>query len=315
MNYVMKKTAALLVTVILVSFLAFLAFSVIPGDPATSMLGTQATPEKVAALREEMGLNAPLLVRYLQWGAGFLQGDMGTSYSYQMPVKDMIVDKIPITLTLTFMSFLMMIMTAVPFGLYTAKHVGGRIDRILYAVNQFIMAVPPFFAGILITFVFGLILKWFVPGGFVSYQVDFLAFLSYLLFPAIAIALPKSAMAVKLLRSSVIEQAGLDYTRTAYSKGNTTNRVLWNHILKNAMIPVITFLGMALADMIAGSIIIEQVFSIPGLGRILLTSISNRDYPVVQAVIVCIAVFVNLINFAVDMLYQAIDPRIHMNGE
>lgn len=315
MKYVVKKLAALMITLIIVSFLAFLAFDVIPGDPAISRLGTQATPEKVEALREEMGLNEPLVVRYVFWLIHFVQGDMGTSYSYQMPVSEMIADKIPITLTLTLMAFVIMIVISIPLGIFSAKHAGSRLDRLIYALNQFTMAVPPFFAGILLTYVFGLVLRWFTPGGFVSYQVNFGAFMLYLIFPAIAIALPKSAMTAKLLRSSVMEQASLDYTRTAYSKGNTINGVLWNHVLKNAMIPVVTFLGMALADIIAGSIIIEQVFGIPGLGRILLTSISNRDYPVVQAIIVCIAIAVNLINFAVDMLYRVIDPRIHVNGE
>ena len=172
------------------------------------------------------------------------------------------------------------------------------------------MAIPPFFSGILITLIFGRIFKRFTPGGYVSYEKDFAGFIGYLFFPAVAIALPKAAMAVKLLRSSVIKEARLDYVRTAYSRGNRTNDVLYKHVLKNALIPVVTFLGMALADMIAGSIIIEQVFSIPGLGRILLTSISNRDYPVVMAVIVCIAVLVLVVNMAVDLIYGLIDPRI-----
>ncbi|MDD3206126.1 MAG: ABC transporter permease [Lachnospiraceae bacterium] len=307
-----RKIVILIITLLIVSFLVFLAFTVIPGDPATSMLGTQATPEKVAALREEMGLNEPFMVRYVKWIASFLQGDMGTSYSYQMPVRDMIVDKIPITLTLTIMAFVFMLVLGIPLGIYAAQHVGGKIDSVICAINQFSLAIPPFFLGILMTYVFGLLLHLFTPGGFISYEVNMGAFLRYMVFPSLAIAIPKSAMAAKLLRSSVIEQAKLDYAKTAYSKGNTTKAVLWNHVLKNAMIPVITFLGMALADMIAGSIIIEQVFGIPGIGRILLTSISNRDYPVVQAIIVCIAFIVNIVNLFVDLLYRVIDPRIRM---
>ncbi len=308
-----KKTVTLLITLIIVSFLVFLAFAMIPGDPATSMLGTQATPEKVAALREEMGLNQPLLSRYIQWISAFVKGDMGISYSYHMPVKEMIADKVPITLMLTILSFLFMLVMGIPLGIYAARHAGGKADSAICVLNQFTMAIPPFFAGIIMTYVFGVILHLFTPGGFVSYNMNFGGFVRYLIFPSIAIALPKSAMTAKLLRSAVMEQVKLDYARTAYSKGNTTNGVLWNHVLKNAMIPVITFLGMTLADMIAGSIIIEQVFSIPGLGRILLTSISNRDYPVVQAIIVCIALIVCLINLMVDILYRFIDPRIRMD--
>lgn len=310
MRYIGKKLFTMFFTLLAVTLFVFLAFHVISGDPVTSMLGTTATPEKVEALREEMGLNDPVLIQYGRWAAGFLTGDMGTSYSYRMPVSQMVADKIPVTLTLTVMAFLIMVIVAVPFGIYTARHEGGIADRSIYIINQVIMAFPPFFAGILITLLFGRIFRLFTPGGYVSYQTDFGGFIGYMVFPAIAIALPKAAMAVKLLRSSVISEKKSDYVRTAYSRGNTTKAVLYKHVLKNALIPVITFLGMALADMIAGSIIIEQVFSIPGLGRILLTSISNRDYPVVMAIIVCIGMLVLVVNMLVDMIYGLIDPRI-----
>lgn len=310
MKYVVRKILTMILTLLAVTFFVFLSFHVISGDPATSMLGTEATPQKVAALREELGLNDPVLVQYGRWAAGLLHGDMGTSYSYRMPVTGMVANKIPVTITLTLMAFVLMVMISIPLGIYTAKHEGGVVDRIIYIINQIIMAIPPFFSGILITLIFGRIFKLFTPGGYVSYEKDFAGFIGYLFFPAVAIALPKAAMAVKLLRSSVIKEAKLDYVRTAYSRGNRTNDVLYKHVLKNALIPVVTFLGMALADMIAGSIIIEQVFSIPGLGRILLTSISNRDYPVVMAVIVCIAVLVLVVNMAVDLIYGLIDPRI-----
>ncbi len=310
MKYVVRKILTTILTLLAVTFFVFLSFHVISGDPATSMLGTEATPQKVAALQEELGLNDPVLVQYGRWAAGLLHGDMGTSYSYRMPVTGMVANKIPVTITLTLMAFVLMVVISIPLGIYTAKHEGGVVDRIIYIINQIIMAIPPFFSGILITLIFGRLFKLFTPGGYVSYEKDFAGFVGYLFFPAVAIALPKAAMAVKLLRSSVIKEAKLDYVRTAYSRGNRTNDVLYKHVLKNALIPVVTFLGMALADMIAGSIIIEQVFSIPGLGRILLTSISNRDYPVVMAVIVCIAVLVLVVNMAVDLIYGLIDPRI-----
>lgn len=310
MKYMLRKLITTLVTLLAVTFFVFLSFHVISGDPATSMLGTEATPQKVEALREELGLNDPVSVQYGRWVWNLLHGDMGTSYSYHMPVSEMVADKLPVTITLTVMAFVLMVVISIPLGIYTAKHEGGVADRCIYVVNQVIMAVPPFFSGILITLVFGRVLKLFTPGGYISYQKDLVGFIGYLFFPALAIALPKIAMAVKLLRSSVIKESRLDYVRTAYSRGNRTRDVLYHHVLKNALIPVVTFLGMALADMIAGSIIIEQVFSIPGLGRILLTSISNRDYPVVMAVIICIAVLVLTVNMAVDLIYSRIDPRI-----
>lgn len=310
MKQIFKKLASMLITLLIVSFLVFLAFDLIPGDAATSQLGTQATPERVEALREEMGLNRPFLVRYGTWLADFVRGDMGTSYQYSQPVTNMLAGKLPITITLIVISFVMIVAVSIPMGLYTAKHQGGVIDKIITVSNQILMAIPPFFSGMIITFIFGILLKWFVPGGFVSYTKDWGAFLSYMIFPSVAVALPKIAMTVKLLRTSVLEEAGKDYVRTAYSRGNNTTSVLYKHVLKNALIPVITFLGMALSDMIAGSIIIEQVFNIPGLGRILLTSISNRDYPVVEAIIMLIAFLVVASNFLVDVLYRVFDPRM-----
>lgn len=310
MKYAVRKLFAMAVTVLAVSFLVFLAFAVIPGDPALSKLGTQATPEALERLREEMGLNRPFLVRFGSWLAGAARGDFGTSYSYQMSVTQMIGDKLPITLTLTVMAFVIMVALSVFLGIYTAWHAGSLIDRIIYILNQIVMAVTPFFSGILISWLLGLTLKLFTPGGFVSYTKDVGGFLYYMIYPAVAIALPKAAMAAKLLRSSLIEEMKKDYVRTAYSRGNATKGVLYAHALKNALIPVITFWGMALADILAGSIIIEQVFGIPGIGRILLSSISNRDYPVVQAIIVLIAVWVIVINTAVDLIYKAVDPRI-----
>ncbi len=312
MKYVGKKIVTMCITLLLVSFLVFLCFSVIPGDPALSKLGTEATPEMVEALRKEMGLDRPFFVRYGDWLWSFVKGDMGKSYSYEIPVSELLVDKVPITVTMSVMSMLMIIGLAMPIGLYTTKHEGSIIDRIIYALNQVIMAIPAFFSGILITLLFGIVLKLFMPGGYVSYTTSVAGFLGYMIFPSIAIALPKVAMTVKLLRSGLLGEKNKDYVRTAYSRGNNTTNVLYKHILKNAMLPIITFLGMTFTDIIAGSIVVEQVFGIPGIGRILLTSISNRDYPVVMAIIVCLAGTVIIINGLVDLIYQWVDPRIRL---
>lgn len=310
MKYIIKKVISMIITLVVVSLCVFLAFSIIPGDPALKKLGTEASPELIAQTREQMGLNDPVIVRYFRWFAAFLHGDMGKSYNYSVPVAGMILNKIPITLTMAIMSFLLTIVVSIPMGIITAKHEGGVLDRVVTVINQIIMAVPPFFSGILITFIFGMVFKLFTPGGFVSYTDNFAGFVGYLIFPSIAVALPKIAMTVKMLRGSVIDEAKKDYTRTAYSRGNNTNSVLYRHVLKNALIPVITFLGMLLADMVAGSIVIEQVFGIPGISRILLTSISNRDYPVVEAIIMGIAMIVIVTNLLVDIIYRIVDPRI-----
>lgn len=309
-----KKFVTMILTVLIVTFFVFLAFSVIPGDPAVNMLGTSATKEKVELLREQMGLNKPLLIRYVTWLREFFFGNMGTSYSYNVSVKSMLYDKLPITIVLTLISFVMIVAISVPLGTFCAKHEGSFLSRIVNVLNQVVMAIPPFFIGILVTLVFGLVLKLFMPGGFVHYSVNVGSFLHYMIFPAISIALPKAAMNISLLKTSILKEAKLDYVRTAYSRGNSTSQVLYRHVLKNAMIPVVTFLGMTLADIVAGSLIIEQVFSIPGIGRLLISSIYNRDYPVVQAIIALIAFLVIVINFLVDMYYQVLDPRMRENG-
>ncbi len=310
MKYIGKKLSTTLITLLCISFLVYLAFDVIPGDAALAALGTDATPESLEALREQLGLNRPFLQRYVAWLFDFIRGDFGMSYKYQMPVAEMIGSKLPITIIMALISFFIMIAISLPVGIYTAKHSGKLTDRLIMAVNQVMMSVPHFFMGIMVTYLFGLILKFFTPGGFVSYETDFGGFLAYIIFPCIAIAIPKIAMSVKMLRSSCIEEAKKDYVRTAYSKGNNTDKVLYRHVLRNAMIPVITMWGMTLADMLVGSIVIEQVFNIPGIGRILLTSISYRDYPVVETIIVLIAFVVIVTNFFVDVIYQLIDPRI-----
>lgn len=313
MRYIFKKLGALIVTLLIISILAFLAFQVIPGDPTTKMLGTQATPERVEALREKLGLNKPVVERYVDWLGGVFTGDLGRSYNYTMSVTEMLSGKLPVTLVLSAMSFAMVVLISIPLSLLLAKYEGGLFDRAVTILNQVTMSVPPFFIGILFTFIFGLVFKLFTPGSFVSYADNRGGFIAYLIFPALAIALPKSAMVIKLFRSSILGEMEKDYIRTAYSRGNSRAMVLQRHVLRNAVIPVITFLAATLADIVAGSIIIEQVFSIPGIGRLLLSSISNRDFPVVQAIIVFMAALVVAVNFIADIAYQYIDPRIRLN--
>jgi ABC-type dipeptide/oligopeptide/nickel transport system permease component len=292
--------------------LTFFAFELIPGDPARSILGTEGTEEQVRALREEMGLNRPLPQRYACWIMDFLRGDMGESYYYQKSVQDLIGDRIPITVTMTVMAFVMILLLAAGIGILGVRHANRLFDRVFLVVGQVTMSIPPFFIGIMFTAVFGLAFRWFTPGGYVSYTEDMGAFLGYLLLPSLSIALPRAAMAAKLLRSSLLAEMQKDYVRTAYSRGNGPWRVLFSHVLKNGVLPVITFLGMTAADIIANSIVVEQVFGIPGVGRMLISSISKRDYPVVEAVIVLIAVVTLLMNTLVDLLYRKLDKRIEV---
>lgn len=299
----------MLATLLVISLAVFAAFEIIPGDPALSRLGKTATPEALFALREQMGLNSPFIVRYFKWITGCLHLDFGMSYSYMMPVSELVLSKLPITLMLTLLSILITIVVSVPVGIFLAKHADGIPDRIGYSTNQFIMALPSFFLGIIITYAFGFVLNMFKPGNYISYDSDFLGFLGYMVFPALSIAIPKCAMSVNFLRSAIITEAGKNYVRTAYSRGNSTMDVMYHHVLRNTMMPMVTFWGMVVIDMIAGTIVVEQVFSIPGLGRMLIGSISNRDYPVVEAIIFLIAVIVLLCNFLTDFIYRLLDPR------
>ena len=312
MRYVLKKTGVLAVTLLLISLLAFLAFQIIPGDPTTKLLGNDYTPERAEALREEMGLNRNVLVRYWDWLTGFVTGDMGESYIYGMRVDQVMEGKGVVTASLSLMAWLMVIAISIPLGIVLARYQGKRLDRIFVAMNQVFMAIPPFFMGILFTYVFGLVLHLFVPGRFVNPQQSFWGFIGYLVFPALAIAIPKAAMVTKMLRSSILQQMDQDYVRTAYSRGNSRWSVIRGHVLRNAILPVVTFVAMTLADIVAGSIIVEQVFSLPGLGRLLIASIGNRDYPVVQCVVVIIAFIVVFMNYLSDIVTQYIDPRIRL---
>jgi len=316
MKYLGKKIITLIMTLFLVSVAAFLAFQIIPGDVVTSILGTEATPEREEQLREELGLNKPPVQRYLNWAADVLQGDFGVSYRYSksmnemMPVAELIGDKLPVTLWLAAISLVLIILVSIPLGVLWARSGSHFLDALLGVISQTAMAVPSFFLGILVTYLFGILLKLFTPGGYVGYQDNFAGFLQYLLFPALSIAIPKIAMTARFLRNSMLTELNSDYVRTAYSKGCTRRRVMYGHVLRNAMMPVITFLGMIIAEIVAGSIVVEQVFGLPGIGRLLISSISTRDFPVVEILILYITFVVIFVYFLVDILYRVIDPRI-----
>ena len=315
MRYAVKKLTAFLFTMVVVSLLTFIAFDFISGDPAQAMLGTEATPEKLAALREQLGLNQPLLVRYGQWLAGFFTGNLGTSYNYNLPVGQLIAPKLGLTLCLSFLAFALTVIVSIPLGMWSARRAGGRADALFTALNQFFMAVPPFFTGLLFTWVFSLTLGWFVHGKFPGFDQDVPGSLWYLLFPAMALALPRIAMTVRMLRSTILSEMNKDYVRTAISRGNDWNMVLRRHVLKNSLVPVVTFLAQTMAEIVAGSIVVEQVFAVPGLGRLLMASISNRDYPVVQVIVVILALWVVLAGTLADVINRRIDPRLNLGGD
>lgn len=310
MKYIVKKALTLVGTLLLVSFIAFLLFQIVPGDPVTSMLGTEYSEERAESLREELGINKPVIVRYVNWLTDFVKGDFGISYKYKMPVSRLISDKIPVTMYLAVITLIVIVIISIPLGVFMARFGHRKVSKIFDIVNQSVMAVPSFFLGIMITIIFGLVLKWFTPGKYVSYRDDFNGFIMYLIPAAFAVAIPKIAMMVKFLKNSLIREMDSDYVRTAYSKGAGENRVLFCHVLRNGLMPAITLLGMIIAEIMAGSIVVEQVFNLSGLSAILVSSVSTRDYPVVQAIVVYIAFVVIITNCIVDILYHIIDPRV-----
>ncbi len=316
MRYLVKKLFTLIMTLFVVSVAAFLAFQIIPGDVVDSILGTEATPEREEQLREELGLNDPPTVRYVNWMTDVLHGDLGKSYRYSksmnemMPVAELIGDKLPVTLWLSFLSILIIVVISIPLGVFWAKSRSHVLDAVMSVLTQFSMAVPSFFLGILVTYFFGMVLRWFIPGSYVSYEKDFAGFIGYLIFPAISVAIPKIAMTARFLRNSMLTEMSADYVLTARSKGCTERRVMYGHVLRNALMPVVTFLGMIIAEIVAGSIVVEQVFALPGVGRLLISSISTRDFPVVEILVLYITSVVIVVYVLVDLLYRLIDPRI-----
>jgi len=313
LNFILRRIVIALITVFLVSIFCFLAFSVIRGDPASFLAGIDASQEQLSALREELGLNKNIVTRYFDWLSGFISGRAGNSLSFRgEEILSLIKTRFPVTLTLAFLSLFFVVLVSVPVSLLTVNREGNILDGIVNFFTAAGLSTPGFFMGLLFIYLFGFGLNLFIPGEYIDYSENFFGFIRCLCFPALAIALPNAAMLVKFLRSSLFQELKSDYVRTAKSKGADRQRVLFNHALKNAVIPSITILGMIIAEVLSGSIVIEQVFTIPGIGRLLITAISSRDYPLIQSLMVYIAFIVVAANTLADIIIMIIDPRIRM---
>jgi ABC-type dipeptide/oligopeptide/nickel transport system permease component len=316
LHFILRRLGAALVTLFLVSVFSFFAFGVIRGDPASLILGTTATHEQVEALREEMGLNRSLLARYLQWLGNFLSGNLGNSARFQgEAISAMILERLPVSFFLALLSLFFILIIAVPISLFSVHRENGIVDRAVTVCTAVGASIPGFFLGVLFIWVFGVTLRLFTAGVYVDYRADFGGFIASLLFPALAIALPNAAVLTKFLRSSLFKEQRGDYVRTAISKGASPSLALRGHALRNAVVPSIAVLGMIVAEVFSGSIIIEQVFAIPGIGRLLIAAITSRDYPLIQTLVVYIAFVVILVNTLADIAIQVIDPRIRLEGK
>ena len=308
MYFALKRTGSALITLFLVSVLSFLAFSVIRGDPASLMLGTNATEEQLAAFREELGLNNSIPARYLEWLGNFFSGNWGNSLRFRgEAISALISERLPISFFLALLSLLFIVLIAVPVSLFSVHRENSLIDRIVNIGAAAGISIPNFFLGVLFIWVFGITLRLFTAGAYAGYRS--------LCFPALAIAVPNAAIMIKFLRSWLFKEQRSDYVRTARSKGASPALALRRHALRNALIPSITVLGMIVAEVFSGSIVIEQVFAIPGIGRLLIAAITSRDYPLIQTLVVYIAFIVIIANTLVDIAIQIIDPRIRLEKE
>ncbi|MDR2542260.1 MAG: ABC transporter permease [Treponema sp.] len=316
MNFLLRRILIALLTVFLVSIICFLCFSVIRGDPASYLAGTDASAGQLAQLREEMGLNKNVFARYFSWLFKFVSGNMGNSHIFRgEAISSLITQRLPVTISLALLSLFLIILISIPLSLFSVKRQGNTVDNIVNFFTAAGISTPGFFLGLLFIFIFGFILKLFIPGAYVDYNESFLGFLGYLFFPALAIAIPNAAILTKFLRSSLFSELQSDYVRTIKSKGASRFYVLRCHVLKNASLPSITMLAMIIAEIFSGSIIIEQVFSIPGIGRLLIAAITSRDYPLIQALMVYIALLVVIANTLADIFIMIIDPRIRVTKD
>ncbi len=309
-RYVLRRVATLVATLLLVSVLVFVVIRVLPGDPALVIMGTEGSPEAAARLREAMGLNRPIVVQYADWLWHALRGDLGVSIQYDVPVGRLVLSRLPLTLPLTLMAAGLMVLTALPLGLYAATRHRRVGDYAAMVVSQVGIAVPSFWAGLLLILLFSVRLGWVRSGGFEGWSGGLWPGVRSLLLPAVALGLFQAAVLVRATRSSVLDVLREDYVRTARAKGVRETLVLGKHALRNALIPVVTVAGIQLGQLMAGSIVLESVFALPGLGRLALGAITARDLPVVQGVTLFVASCIVLINFAVDLAYGFLDPRI-----
>lgn len=318
MNYLPKRLLITLITLFLVSVFCFLVFSVIRGDAASSLGGIYTTSEQLDALREEMGLNKNIFIRYFDWLFNFLSGNPGNSYSFQgEAISSLIAQRLPVTISLALFSLLLIIIISFTVSLFTVKREGDLIDNIMNIFTAAGISTPGFFLGLLFIFIFGFgfNLIQIIPGNFISYKENFFIFFANLFFPALAIAIPNSAVLIKFLRGSIFAELQKDYVRTAKSKGAGRFYILFRHVFKNACLPSVTMLGMIIAEVFSGSIIIEQVFQIPGIGMLLISSINSRDYPLIQALMIYIAFIVIAANTLADISLMIIDPKIKQAGK
>ncbi len=306
----LRRATACGATLLVVSVLVFVAVRILPGDPALLIMGTEASPEAAAALRRAMGLDRPIAVQYAEWIGGALRGDLGRSIQYDVPVSRLIGSRLDVTLPLAALAALLMTAIGVPLGLYAALRRGRPGDWAAMIVSQLGLAIPSFWAGLLLILLFAVRLGWAQAGGFDGWQAGIGRGLGALLLPAAALGAVQAAILTRTTRAGVVAVRGAAHVRTARAKGLPERAVTRRHVLRNALLTIVTVAGLQVGQLLAGSIVLESVFYLPGLGRLALAAISARDLPVIQGVVLFVAALIVVVNFAVDLLYRLLDPRI-----
>jgi peptide/nickel transport system permease protein len=314
LTYVTKRLGSLCLSLIVASLVIFACIEIVPGDSASFMLGINAQPDTIQALRVELGLDQSLVQRYLGWVGGLLGGEMGTSYTYRTPVSDIVKDRLQVSLPLALYALTLTVVVAFPVGILAAARRGSVTDITVMGATQLGVAIPNFWFAILMVILFAINLRWFSAGGFPGWDAGIFPAMKALTLPAIALALPQASILARVMRSSLLDTLSEDYMRTARAKGLTRRQVLWRHALRNAMIPVLTIIGLQFSFLLAGAIIIENVFFLPGLGRLVFQAITQRDLIVVESVVMLLVFAVILVNFFVDIAYAWVDPRLRVRS-
>ena len=308
--FLLRRSLGALLSIFLAALLVFSALLLVPGDPAQAILGINASPQALETLRNQLGLNEPPLKRFFSWLAGVLRGDFGESLNYRQSVASLLIARLQVSIPLALGAMLLAIIIALPLGITAAARRGTWLDLTISIVSQLGSAVPSFWLGLMFILFFSVELGWLPSGGYVPPERDLLGTLRSLTLPIVALGLGQAAVLTRMTRAAMLETLSLDYVRTARAKGLPIRRVLTKHALRNALVTLITVIGLSLAQLLVGAIVIEQVFSLPGLGQLVLTAISTRDFPLLQGEILLYASAIVLLSFLVDVSYGLLDPRI-----
>jgi peptide/nickel transport system permease protein len=311
--FLARRFLSFLITVSLASVIVFLLLEVLPGDPALTMLGVDAPDSAIAALRLDLGLDRPALIRYVDWIAGLFQGEMGLSYVYKVPVTELIGQRLHVTLPLSIGAMVLATIASLILGIFAATNHNRIGDYGVMGFSQLGLAIPDFWFGILLIILFAVILHLLPSGGFPGWDEGLWHGARSLILPVFTQALSLTAIMTRVTRSSVLEVAREDYVRTARAKGLSRRAALWRHVLRNALVPVLTIGGLLVATVVTGTLVIENVFALPGVGKLIFDAISNRDLMVVKNVVLLFAAIVVAVNFVVDILYAMVDPRIRVH--